>query len=361
MGNQNGAWAEAERRRAEAHRRDRRETAPARRPTMIDVANEARVSQTTVSLVLNDADGARLSAETRQRVMKAAARLGYQPARRGGAPSPSSPTSIGFVCDEISTDPWTALGLDGVREKAWEHGLTVTVMVTRGDADMEAASLAQLAALPLLGLVYATINTRLVDAPPTPPRMPLVLLNCHAAGGALASVAPGEVAGGHAATDVLIRAGHRRIGYINGEASMEAARHRLRGYRQALATADLPFDPGLLREGNWQPLSGYEAARELMRLRPSPTAIFCANDLMAVGCYEALRELGLRIPDDVAVMGYDDREIAQHLHPPLTTVLLPHFEMGSLAAELLIDAAAGSTLRPRQIKVECPIVMRKSV
>jgi LacI family transcriptional regulator len=89
--------------------------------------------------------------------------------------------------------------------------------------------------------------------------------------------------------------------------------------------------------------------------------IFCANDLMAVGCYEALHELGLRIPDDVAVIGYDDRDIAQHLHPPLTTVLLPHFEMGSIAAEMLLDAASGSTSRPRQIKVECPIVKRGSV
>jgi LacI family transcriptional regulator len=172
---------------------------------------------------------------------------------------------------------------------------------------------------------------------------------------------PGEVGGGHAATDLLIDAGHRRIGYVNGEASMEASRHRFRGYRQALATADLPFDPDLVREGNWQPLSGYEAARDLMRLKRPPTAIFCANDLMAVGCYEALHELGLRIPDDVAVMGYDDREIAQHLHPPLTTVLLPHFEMGSIAAEMLLDAASGSTGRPRQIKVECPIVRRGSV
>ena len=166
---------------------------------------------------------------------------------------------------------------------------------------------------------------------------------------------------GHAATDVLIRAGHRRIGYINGEASMEASRQRFRGYRQALATADLPFDPDLVREGNWQPLSGYEAARALMNLERAPTAIFCANDLMAVGCYEALHELGLRIPDDVAVMGYDDREIAQHLHPPLTTVLLPHFEMGSIAAEMLLDAVSGSATRPRQIKVECPIVKRGSV
>jgi LacI family transcriptional regulator len=177
----------------------------------------------------------------------------------------------------------------------------------------------------------------------------------------LTSIVPGEVGGGHAATDVLIRAGHRRIGFVNGEASMEAARHRLRGYRQALAIADLPFDADLVREGNWQPLSGYEATRELVSLAHPPTAIFCANDLMAVGCYDALRELCLKIPDDIAVMGYDDREIAQHLHPPLSTVLLPHFEMGSIAADLLMDAAAGSISRPLQIRVECPTVMRKSV
>ena len=216
---------------------------------MIDVANEARVSQTTVSLVLNHADGARLSAETRERVIKAAARLGYQQVRRGFAPGSAAAASIGFICDEISTDPWTAIGLDGVREKAWERGLTVMVMATRGDADMESAALAQLTAQPLVGLIYATINTRLIDAPAALSRAPTVLLNCHVANGALPSVVPGEVAGGHAATDVLIRAGHRRIGYVNGEASMEASRHRLRGYRQALATADLPFDPDLRARG----------------------------------------------------------------------------------------------------------------
>ena len=97
-----------------------------RRPTMVDVANEARVSQTTVSLVLNHADGARLSAQTRERVIKAAAKLGYQPGRRGDAPL-SRAATIGFICDEISTDPWTSIGFDGVREKAWERGLTVTL------------------------------------------------------------------------------------------------------------------------------------------------------------------------------------------------------------------------------------------
>src|SRR5271165_4927061 len=115
----------------EGGQRRAQRAAAARRPTMIDVANEARVSQTTVSLVLNHADGARLSQETRERVIRAAARLGYQPGRRISPSAAASAASIGFVCDEISTDPWTAIGLDGVREKAWEHGLTVTVMVTR--------------------------------------------------------------------------------------------------------------------------------------------------------------------------------------------------------------------------------------
>jgi LacI family transcriptional regulator len=327
---------------------------------MVDVANEARVSQTTVSLVLNHADGARLSTLTRERVIKAAAKLGYQPGRRGGSP-PSRVATIGFICDEISTDPWTSIGFDGVREKAWERGFTVTVAVTRGDVDMEAAALEQLTSQPLLGLIYATINTRLVHPPATLPQTPIVLLNCHVANGALPSVVPSEIAGGHAATNFLLRAGHRRIGYINGEPSMEASRQRLRGYRQALTTADLPFDPELVRNGNWQPVSGYENTHALMRLPLRPSAIFCANDLMALGCYDALRELGLRIPDDVAVMGYDDREIARHLHPPLTTVVLPHFEMGTIAAELLFDMAARLAARPDQIKVECPIVERKSV
>ena len=352
----NGAHDEVRKLKTRAERPGHRH-----RPTMTDVANEARVSQTTVSLVLNHADGARLSVRTRERVVAAAKKLDYKLGRRGAGPSSSGSSTIGFICDEFSTDPWTSIGFDGVREKAWERGYTVTVMATRGDAEMERAALAQMASQPLLGLIYATINTRLIEAPAALAQIPTVLLNCHVADAALPSVVPGEVSGGHAATDFLLRAGHQRIGYINGEPSMEASRHRLRGYRQALATADLPFDPALVREGNWQPLSGYEGALALMRLASPPSAIFCANDLMAVGCYDALRELGLRIPQDVAVMGYDDREIAQHLHPPLTTVLLPHFEMGAIAAEILLDAMTRPSKRPQHIKIECQIVERKSV
>ncbi len=347
---------------SERVRPSQRAAGRARGPTMTDVAAAAGVSQTTVSLVLDDAEGARLSSETRERVLEAAATLGYRLMRRSGsAQSIVGATVIGFVVNEISTDPWSAIAMDGAREKAWEHGLTISAAVTRGDAEMEQAVLAQMACQPLLGLIYGTINTRRVERPCLPRDMPVVLLNCYVADRSLPSIVPSEIAGGHTATRRLLRAGHRRIGFIMGEALMDASRDRLRGYRQALTNADLPFDPDLVRPGNWEPIAGYEQTQALMRLADPPTAIFCANDLMAVGSMEALKELGRRIPEDVAVIGYDDREIAQFTHPPLTTVLLPHFEMGAQAADYLITRAGRTASRAPQIKIECPLVERGSV
>jgi LacI family transcriptional regulator len=332
-----------------------------RPPTMMDVAAAAGVSQTTVSLVLNNIEGARLSAATRQRVRDAAAALCYSLASRAPAEPPTIDSGvIGVIADEISTDPWLALALDGIREEAWRHGLTVCASVTRGDAALEAAVLAQLTRQPLAGLVHATIQTRRIAAPAAC-QLPTVLLNCYLHDHSLASVVPGELLGGYAATRHLIQAGHRRIGHIHGQPWMDASRERLRGYRRALAEADILHDPALVRPGNWEPSAGYEGTVALLGLADPPTAIFCANDLMALGCYEALKEAGLRIPDDVSVIGYDDREIASFLRPPLTTVLLPHFEMGVQAAEMLLDGTLRAGGRQPQVKVECPLVPRASV
>jgi LacI family transcriptional regulator len=328
---------------------------------MTEVALAAGVSQTTVSLVLNNAAGARLSDETRQRVLEVAGRLGYRLIRRGARDAGVDVTGIGFVVDELSTDPWMAMALDGARDKAWEHGLTMSVAVTRGDPEMEQAAFKQLHGQPLLGIIYGAINTRRVEMRAEFLQRPTVLLNCYVAERSVPSVVPAEVVGGHMATERLIRAGHRRIGFINGEPWMDASRDRLSGYRQALATADLPFDPSLVRPGNWEPSAGYDQTLSLMKVKHPPTAIFCANDLMATGCFDALREMGLAIPRDVAVVGYDDREIAQFMRPALTTVVLPHFEMGATAAQYLIDHALRPISRPLQIKVEGPLIERHSV
>ena len=116
-----------------------------------------------------------------------------------------------------------------------------------------------------------------------------------------------------------------------------------------------------MRWGNWEPRSGYEHTKDLLTLDEPPDAIFCANDPMAYGCYDALREAGVSIPKDIAVIGFDDRELAKSMHPPLTTLVLPHYEMGELAAEHLIEMIGGHNVFPTQTKVECSLVRRASV
>jgi LacI family transcriptional regulator, galactose operon repressor len=331
-------------------------------PTMMDVAAAAGVSQTTVSLVLNNSLGARISASTRQRVRDAASELGYKVVRRTPQPPDRLGSKvIGFIADEISTDPWCALQLDAVREKAWDHELTVAAVVSHSDAELEEVLLDQFARQHLVGLIYATILTRHIRPLPQLYHMPTVLLNCFVKDHSLTSVVPAELLGGYAATLHLVRAGHRRIAHIHGQSWTDPARDRLKGYRRALAEHDILFDPALVRPGNWEPPTGYEHTLALMDLDEPPTAIFVANDMMAVGCYDALKERGLRIPEDVSVIGYDDREIAQFMRPPLTTLVLPHYEMGRQAAEALIDGQVRVEGRQLQIKVECPVVSRESV
>ena len=343
-------------RKAPAGREDRRA------PTMMDVAAAAGVSQTTVSLVLNNIVEARLSATTRWRVRAAAVALGY--ALPGPAPAPAGTagaTTIGFLCDDVSTDPWCAQQLDAVREKAWAHGLTVSAGVSRGDPELEAALIAGMLREPPVGLIYASVLTRRIRPLPAFERVPTVLLNCYVPDHSVASVVPAELLGGYVATLHLIRAGHRRIGHVHGQSWTDPARDRIRGYRRALAEHDILYDPALVRPGNWEPPTGYQHAMALMDLPDPPTAIFLANDMMAVGAYDALKERGLGIPGDVSVVGYDDREIAQFMRPALTTVVLPHYEMGLQAAEALIDGQLRPEGRQPQIKVECPLVDRDSV
>jgi LacI family transcriptional regulator len=348
-----------------------------RRPTMTDVAKAAGVSQSTVSMVLNNVSGARLSAETRAKVLGVAVSLGYRLARRevaGVAPNPVALTDrgqvrnlIGYLVDEISTSPHPVVSVDGARDAAWAQGCVLTVAVTRNNAEQEAAAIAALRANPaLLGIIYSTIFTREVQLPESLAGVPTVLLNCHDDKRKLPAIVPGEVAGGHTATEYLIQQGHTRIAFINGEPWMEAAQDRFKGYRRALATADLPFDAALVRDGDWMSGTGFDGTLQLMRLERPPTAIFCANDLMALGAIEALKQLGLRVPEDVSVMGYDDQEISRHTHPPLTTLVLPSYEMGQAAAEALMRLAqddGGADAKPRRTltKIDGQLVLRESV
>lgn len=169
-------------------------------------------------------------------------------------------------------------------------------------------------------------------------------------------VLPDDDDGGAQAIRLLVSNGHRRIAFINGLEGTYPAEHRLTGYRTALDEAEIIFDPDLVRNGNWNADSGYELTKELFELTQPPTALFCSNDRMAVGAYFAIKELGLTVPDDISVVGYDNQtELAAFAHPPLSSVQLPYYEMGRMGAELLLTKAT-----PGVRYVACLPVVRDS-
>jgi LacI family transcriptional regulator len=344
-------------------KRGRKPRQGGRRPTMTDIARLAGVSQSSVSLVLNNMSGARIAESTRRRILEAAQAIGYRLQTRRIEAGEGQPKIIAYLVDEISTSPHPVVSVDGARDAAWEVGHLISVHVTRANPDLEAATLRALQVdNALLGVIYSTIFTRKVTLPPELQNLPTVLLNCYTSQKQQPSVIPSEVAGGFTATEFLLQHGHRRIGLINGEPWMDASRDRLKGYRQALATADVAFDSELVLNGDWMPDTGYRRTYELLRLKRPPTALFCANDLMAVGAMEALAELGIDVPGEISVIGYDDQEIARYTRPALSTCILPSYDMGRWAAETLIDMAAqGGGMRTVQLKMDCPLVSRRSV
>ncbi|OIP82424.1 MAG: hypothetical protein AUK37_09120 [Rhodobacterales bacterium CG2_30_65_12] len=324
---------------------------------MRDVAVEAGVSQSTVSFVLNGLEDMRISSETRRKVLDAVNRLGYRRRAAGRPPKQAGNEVIGLMFDEVATSSFAAISIEGVQEEAWKHNVLVEVVMTGGDRGYEAAVLRKWSNDRVRGVIYGSILTHHVTPPKALAGHRAVLLNCYDAEGRYACAVPAERRGGEVATQALIAAGHRRIAFISGEPWMEASDQRMEGYERALRAAGIPVNPSLVVEGNFLASGGRTATLRLLDSGARPEAIFCANDLMAIGCYEALKELGIKVGEEIAVMGYDDQEIAQHLHPALSTVLLPHREMGQWAAEAILN---DHDLKPQQFRLECPLVPRDS-
>jgi LacI family transcriptional regulator len=323
---------------------------------MKDVAMEAGVSQSTVSFVLNGLEDMRISRDTRKRVMEAVEKLGYRPRGAGRPPKSAGSGVIGLMFDEIATSPFAAISIEGAQEAAWKANAILEVVMTGGNPDYEAEVLRKWSGDSAIGVIYGSILTRELSAPDGLSRHRSVLLNCIDADSRYGSIVPAERRGGETATAALITEGHERIAFISGEPWMDASDQRMEGYERALRSARIPVDPSMIVEGNFLPSGGRSATLELMEGGSRPDAIFCANDLTAVGCYEALKELGEEPGKTVAVMGYDDQEIAQHLSPALSTVLLPHREMGQWCVERLLSTEYAA----EHERLECPLVLRAS-
>lgn len=329
------------------------------RITIQDVARLAGVSSATVSKALNDAP--HVSVESRRRVHAAVTKLGYRP--NGIARSLKSRRSLtlGLITDDVEGVFTTAM-VRGVEEGTSAGGFSVFLCNSYGDAARERAHLQVLMDQRVDGVILLSgYRVRERGAPALPlGNLPVVYLYQYTRDLAAPCIVPDDRGGADIGVRHLASLGRRRIAFVNGPHHYEATHLRLDGYRAALEAAGLAWDPALVRAGTWHEDSGYALTVELMALPTPPDAIFCASDGIAVGALDALRERGARVPDDVAVVGFDNRSFAAHKRPPLTTVALPFYEMGQLASKLLLDAISGRPPDPVLIRVPCTLVQRRS-
>ncbi|MFD0330881.1 LacI family DNA-binding transcriptional regulator [Streptacidiphilus monticola] len=328
---------------------------------MDHVARHAGVSRTTVSFVLNNRQGAAISAATRRRILDAVEELGYRPDAGARALAGRRTDWYGLIT-EIVTEPFAVDIIKGAQDRAWSERRFLLIASGRGEPEQESAALEKLLEQRVAGLLYATTWHRPVQVPPAARELPTVLVNCTDADGELPCVIPDEFAGGHRATRRLLDAGHERIGFLTLDPAIPASIGRRAGYEQALREAGIDPDPQLVVPGYGDARRGHAAAAALLARQDRPTALFCGNDRMAMGAYDAIKERGLRIPEDVAVVGFDDQElIAAFLRPALTTVALPFEAMGAAGVDLLAALTAGEAVPDAPVTVDCPLVERASV
>ncbi len=324
--------------------------------TIRDVAREAGVSVATVSRVLNGVGP--VSATTAERVRQVIARLEYVP--HGGARSLTTRRTrvVGVVLPETYGDFFSEI-LRGVERVARPAGYHLLISASHSDsAETEA----------VLRTLHGRIDGLVLMMPgpgsrglfrSLPRRVPVVLLNGR--GGGHPTLRVDNRRGARLAVDHLLALGHARVALIAGPEGNADAAERRQGYRDALAAAGLPADPGLELAGDFREESGFAAGRELGRRVPRPTAVFAANDAMAIGALAGLRASGLGVPEDLSLVGFDDIPTARYLKPALTTVRVPLAEVGGRAVErLLLALDAGSPPAPADEVVAPTLSIRES-
>lgn len=314
---------------------------------MDDIARHLGLSRSTVSFVINDRADIKIAEETKRRVWEAVTELGYRPHAAARSLASSRTNLLGLVTD-IASSPFGGGIITGAQRAAWERGQVLLIVSIDADASADAAMLEMLLERRIEGLIYATAGHIPVSLPASAAEVPVVLVHCEDREGRYPSIVPDEEHGGYTATRRLIDTGHRRIGLVNLDAPIPSVGRR-RGYERALLEAGMEVDPALIASGPADAGAGFELTRQMLRVEDPPSALFCGTDRMAMGAFDAVREAGLRIPDDVAVVGYDDQEIvAAYLRPALTTIALPFEEMGAAAVEALngdVEAFEGSVVR----------------
>ena len=328
-----------------------------RRTTLATIAAEAGVSLPTVSKVLNRRPD--VSAATRARVEQLLDEHNYA---RGGARRHRRSGLVDLVFNGLDS-PWAVEILRGVEEWGAIHETGVAVSSVRHGNPRPASWTSAVASHDTDGVILVT--SELTDAQLGQLRsagIPLVVIDpVNPPPPDLPSVGATNWAGGLAATEHLLGLGHRRIGAIAGPGDYLCSRARIDGYRSALERAGLSFDASLVRHGDFNHEGGFACGAELLGLRDRPTAIFAGSDQHAFGVYEAARRRGLRIPQDLSVVGFDDLPVTRWVSPPLTTVRQPLAEMGRTAAQMLGELIEGSApLRSTRVELSTELIVRES-
>jgi LacI family transcriptional regulator len=326
--------------------------------TIRDVGQLAGVSQATAARVLGGYGPA--SPTVRAKVEAAAERLGYVPNSVARALASGLTHAVGLVVGDIE-NPFFGAAARSMSDALEERGHTVLLTNSDEDVDRERRAVETLRARQVDALVVApSASGPLPHLAAAAAAAPLVLLDRVVRGVRADSVTVDNRGGARMAVEHLIEHGHRRIGLVSDNPSISSSAERIEGYRDALGTVGIEPDGHLMSLGGATRDDGYRAARRLLEAPDRPTALFTANNFMTVGAMLALSDLGLHVPDDISLVGFDDLEWTTLVDPPLTVVAQPASELGVVAAERVLARLAGGGGRPRRFKLETTLITRAS-
>ena len=323
------------------------------RATIVDVARTAGVSVSTVSKVINDRDG--VAAETYDRVMSVVAELGYESSLVASSLRRRSTNVVGVLVPQF--EPFSTELLKGISTATEGTGyelLAYSGDLSHNEIGWERRSLSRLAGTLIDGAVIVAPTAAVTTA-----TIPVVAIDPHTGRTGPSTVEVDNIGGARAATEHLIGLGHTRIAHVRGRTDLVSAEQREQGYREALQAAGLPYDPELVRVGGYRAVETTEAAHELLSLPNRPSAIFAANDLSAIRVLEVAAEMGIRVPEELSVVGFDNVPEAANCSPALTTVSQPMHQIGAEAIRILMELLNGES-KEEHLRLPASMVIRAS-
>ena len=326
--------------------------------TIREVAESAGVSYATVSHVINNTR--LVSQETRERVLAAMGALDYRPNALARSLRQGKTNTLGLVLPD-SANPFFAEISRSIEDEAFKNGYSVFLCNTERDTQRELFYVDVLSNKQVDGIIFVAAGDQADSLDFLIHRnMPVVMIDRSLPNVEVDAVLTDNQLGGFLATRHLLDLGHSRIACIAGPSSITPSAERIIGYRRALEEAGLSYDENLILRGDYHAQSGMEITHSILAMNPRPTAIFALNDLMALGALRAAAEAGCSVPGDLAVVGYDDLEIAHFTNPPLTTIAQPKKEIGVQAVHLLVDRMTRKNRPPSRLVLPPALIIRRS-